>query len=62
MKDIQGLVITSIIGATIGYMVSKKLRTVEEKVNIEVLEDVSPKPRIDPEFLNYESNSFMLWC
>jgi hypothetical protein len=60
MKDIQGLVITSIIGATIGYMVSKKLRTVEEKVNIEVLEDVSPKPRIDPEFLNYESNSFML--
>jgi hypothetical protein len=60
MKDIQGLIVTSIIGATIGYMVSKKLRTVEEKVNIEVLEDVSPKPRIDPEFLNYESNSFML--
>jgi hypothetical protein len=60
MKDIQGLVITSIIGATIGYMVSKKLRTVEKEIETEVLEDVSRKPRIDPEFLNYESNSFML--
>jgi hypothetical protein len=60
MKDIQGLIITSIIGATIGYMVSKKLRTVEKEIETEVLEDVSRKPRIDPEFLNYESNSFML--
>jgi hypothetical protein len=60
MKDIQGLIITSIIGATIGYMVSKKLRTVEKEIETEVLEDVSRKPRVDPEFLNYESNSFML--
>jgi hypothetical protein len=60
MKDIQGLIVTSIIGATIGYMVSKKLRTVEKEIETEVLEDVSRKPRIDPEFLNYESNSFML--
>jgi hypothetical protein len=60
MKDIQGLIITSIIGATIGYMVSKKLQTVEKEIETEVLEDVSRKPRIDPEFLNYESNSFML--
>jgi hypothetical protein len=60
MKDIKGLIITSIIGATIGYMVSKKLRTVEKEIETEVLEDVSRKPRVDPEFLNYESNSFML--
>jgi hypothetical protein len=60
MKDIQGFLITSIIGATIGYMVSKKLQTVEKQIETEVLEDVSRKPRIDPEFLNYESNSFML--
>jgi hypothetical protein len=60
MKDIQGLIITSIIGATIGYMVSKKLQTVEKEIETEVLEDVSRKPRIDPEFLNYERNSFML--
>jgi hypothetical protein len=41
-------------------MVSKKLQTVEKEIEKEVLEDVSRKPRIDPEFLNYEYNSFML--
>ena len=60
MKDLQGFLLTSILGATVGYLVSKKLQSVDEKVKIEVLEDVSKKPRIDPEFLNYEHNSFML--
>lgn len=60
MKDLQGFLLTSIIGATVGYMVSKKLQSVDQKVKIELLEDVNPKPRIDPEFLNYEHNSFML--
>lgn len=60
MKDLQGFLLTSILGATVGYLVSKKLQSVDEKVKIEVLEDVSRKPRIDPEFLNYEYNSFML--
>jgi hypothetical protein len=31
MKDIQGFILTSIIGATIGYIVSEKLRSVKEK-------------------------------
>jgi len=60
MKDLKGLIVTSIIGAAIGYVVSKKLRTVEKQIETEVLEDVSRKPTVDPEFLNYESNSFML--
>lgn len=60
MKDLQGLILTSIIGATIGYLVSEKLREVKKQVNIEVLEDVSRKPRIDPEFLNYEHNGIYL--
>jgi hypothetical protein len=60
MKDIQGFILTSIIGATIGYIVSEKLRSVKEKIEVEVVEDVSRKPRIDPEFLNYEHNSIYL--
>lgn len=60
MKDLQGLILTSIIGATIGYLVSEKLREVKKQVEIEVVEDVSRKPRIDPEFLNYEHNSIYL--
>lgn len=60
MKDIQGFLLTSIIGATVGYLVSKKLQSVDQKVKTELLEDVSKKPKVDPEFLNYESNSFML--
>lgn len=60
MKDLQGLILTSIIGATIGYLVSEKLREVKKQVDIEVLEDVSRKPRIDPEFLNYEHNGIYL--
>jgi hypothetical protein len=60
MKDLKGLIVTSIIGAAIGYVVSKKLQTVEKEIETEVLEDVSRKPRIDPEFLNYEYNSLML--
>lgn len=60
MKDLQGLILTSIIGATIGYLVSEKLREVKKQVDIEVVEDVSRKPRIDPEFLNYEHNGIYL--
>jgi len=60
MKNINSYLLTSIIGATIAYMVSKKLQTVEKNIKTEVLEDVSKKPTIDPELLNYESNSFML--
>lgn len=60
MKDLQGLILTSIIGATIGYLVSEKLREVKKQVEKEVVEDVSRKPRIDPEFLNYEHNSIYL--
>ena len=60
MKNINSYLLTSIIGATIAYMVSKRLQTVEKNIKTELLEDVSPKPRIDPEFLNYEHNSFML--
>ena len=60
MKDLKGLIVTSIIGAAIGYYVSKKLRTVEKEIETEVLEDVSRKPRVDPEFLNYEDSSLML--
>jgi hypothetical protein len=60
MKNINSYLLTSIIGATIAYMVSKRLQTVDKNIQTELLEDVNPKPRVDPEFLNYEYNSLML--
>jgi hypothetical protein len=60
MKDLQGFLVTSLLGAFIGYKVNESLQKARQKQEIKVVEDALIKPKVDPEFLYFEHDNVQL--
>lgn len=60
MKDLQGFLITSLVGAFIGYKVNERLREAKVKKEVKQIEEAIIKPKVDPEFLYFEDKHIQL--
>lgn len=55
MKNLSGFLTTAILGAAIGYVVNEKLQKAKVAQETKLKEDSIIKPKVDPEYLNYDS-------
>ena len=60
MKDIQGFLVTAILGAAVGYVVTDNLRKAQAKREEKQKTDSVIKPRVDPEYLYYDHDNIQL--
>lgn len=60
MKDLQGFLITSLVGAFIGYKVNEKLREAKVKKEVKQIEEAIIKPKVDPEYLYFDHDNIQL--